>query len=38
MEDIKIDCEVAGRSLRRDNWGPSEGEAKWLVGDGNIEG
>lgn len=36
IKDIRLDCEVAQRSLERGAWGPGK-EEKWLEGEGWSE-
>ena len=36
IRDIRVDCEVARRSLEREGWGPG-GEKGWLEGEGWSE-
>ncbi|TVY92906.1 Riboflavin kinase [Lachnellula willkommii] len=36
IRDIRVDCEVARRSLEREAWGPGK-EEKWLEGEGWSE-
>ncbi|TVY53373.1 Riboflavin kinase, partial [Lachnellula suecica] len=37
IRDIRMDIEVAGNSLKRDNWGAG-GDGKWLGGEGFVRG